>query len=109
VSACLSTTLPPPSLPALSLRDALPISVRQQRQRLLDGEEAAAQIDVVDMVPLLGRHLGCGRKGTDAGIDEQDIELAVRRLDGRQDRKSTRLNSSHVKTSYAVFCLKKKT
>src|SRR5690606_40946795 len=26
-----------------------------------------------------------------------------------QDRKSTRLNSSHVKSSYAVFCLKKKT
>src|SRR5690606_41659972 len=26
-----------------------------------------------------------------------------------QDRKSTRLNSSHVKKSYAVFCLKKKT
>src|SRR5690606_40047832 len=27
----------------------------------------------------------------------------------RKDRKSTRLNSSHVKISYAVFCLKKKT
>src|SRR5690606_40305862 len=27
---------------------------------------------------------------------------------GRLDRKSTRLNSSHVKISYAVFCLKKK-
>src|SRR5436305_7435538 len=26
----------------------------------------------------------------------------------RQDRKSTRLNSSHVRISYAVFCLKKK-
>src|SRR5204863_3882082 len=26
----------------------------------------------------------------------------------RQDRKSTRLNSSHVENSYAVFCLKKK-
>src|SRR5690554_7183386 len=26
---------------------------------------------------------------------------------GRQDRKSTRLNSSHVRISYAVFCLKK--
>src|SRR5207249_11558259 len=26
-----------------------------------------------------------------------------------RDRKSTRLNSSHVSTSYAVFCLKKKT
>src|SRR5690606_41611168 len=29
--------------------------------------------------------------------------------DSRIDRKSTRLNSSHVKISYAVFCLKKKT
>src|SRR6266511_4655432 len=27
---------------------------------------------------------------------------------GLRDRKSTRLNSSHVKSSYAVFCLKKK-
>src|SRR5438874_5571966 len=27
---------------------------------------------------------------------------------GEQDRKSTRLNSSHVEISYAVFCLKKK-
>src|SRR5690606_39418524 len=31
----------------------------------------------------------------------------VRRA-GSRDRKSTRLNSSHVKISYAVFCLKKK-
>src|SRR5690606_41989947 len=30
-------------------------------------------------------------------------------LSGNTDRKSTRLNSSHVKISYAVFCLKKKT
>src|SRR5699024_11584120 len=28
---------------------------------------------------------------------------------GQEDRKSTRLNSSHVSISYAVFCLKKKT
>src|SRR5688572_32768703 len=28
--------------------------------------------------------------------------------DGRLDRKSTRLNSSHSQISYAVFCLKKK-
>src|SRR5215469_17252084 len=35
---------------------------------------------------------------------------APRRGPGRaRDRKSTRLNSSHVATSYAVFCLKKKT
>src|SRR5215813_5132524 len=31
------------------------------------------------------------------------------RLRRRRDRKSTRLNSSHVRISYAVFCLKKKT
>src|SRR5215208_3400220 len=31
-----------------------------------------------------------------------------RRRGVRQDRKSTRLNSSHVAISYAVFCLKKK-
>src|SRR5690606_39996833 len=30
------------------------------------------------------------------------------RIDIGGDRKSTRLNSSHVKISYAVFCLKKK-
>src|SRR5690606_39961526 len=28
-------------------------------------------------------------------------------VNGKSDRKSTRLNSSHVKISYAVFCLKK--
>src|SRR5690349_22535895 len=33
----------------------------------------------------------------------------LRRASGRlEDRKSTRLNSSHVEISYAVFCLKKK-
>src|SRR5207302_10909510 len=43
------------------------------------------------------------------------LEGLVRRVHGRAvgavapgDRKSTRLNSSHVKISYAVFCLKKK-
>src|SRR5947209_17608648 len=30
------------------------------------------------------------------------------RQDGLEDRKSTRLNSSHANISYAVFCLKKK-
>src|SRR5204862_7826175 len=35
------------------------------------------------------------------------LESAVRSL--ALDRKSTRLNSSHVEISYAVFCLKKKT
>src|SRR5690606_40595420 len=45
-----------------------------------------------------------------AGLDEDlGNRLAVGVcLIGHQDRKSTRLNSSHVKISYAVFCLKKK-
>src|SRR3712207_7615880 len=34
-------------------------------------------------------------------VDPEDVEML-------QDRKSTRLNSSHANISYAVFCLKKK-
>src|SRR5438132_5861301 len=47
-----------------------------------------------------------------AAIFEEEIEAAElpQPADRRQvDRKSTRLNSSHTVTSYAVFCLKKKT
>src|SRR5436309_7487487 len=39
-------------------------------------------------------------------LRREPLEVGLRR-DG-PDRKSTRLNSSHVKISYAVFCLKKK-
>src|SRR3712207_8486230 len=39
------------------------------------------------------------------GAPRVDAEL---RREGRRDRKSTRLNSSHANISYAVFCLKKK-
>src|SRR5438874_4629651 len=34
--------------------------------------------------------------------------LPIIQISQRADRKSTRLNSSHVEISYAVFCLKKK-
>src|SRR5256885_10554401 len=56
--------------------------------------------------------------GTKEGVDRA-IQIAKRRgdLDGAgdallgagEDRKSTRLNSSHLVNSYAGFCLKKKT
>src|SRR5690606_39685660 len=37
----------------------------------------------------------------------RDLQRRNQQLEGQpQDRKSTRLNSSHVKISYAVFCLK---
>src|SRR3712207_8558428 len=35
--------------------------------------------------------------------------VPLERVLGAEDRKSTRLNSSHANISYAVFCLKKKT
>src|SRR2546426_4864933 len=46
-----------------------------------------------------------------AFADEPALERPVTRPDVEhawQDRKSTRLNSSHLVISYAVFCLKKK-
>src|SRR5207249_5984859 len=41
-----------------------------------------------------------------AGSDDSRVHTIRVRL--QRDRKSTRLNSSHVSISYAVFCLKKK-
>src|ERR1035441_7576431 len=42
-------------------------------------------------------------------VSAQDLNAAVNDLNQRiPDRKSTRLNSSHLGISYAVFCLKKK-
>src|SRR2546430_3632959 len=38
-----------------------------------------------------------------------EYERATQMAPSEQDRKSTRLNSSHSQISYAVFCLKKKT
>src|SRR5436309_15192233 len=54
-------------------------------------------------------HLGQEAQPSDV-LGHHDVELAVVEHIGRLrlDRKSTRLNSSHVKISYAVFCLKKK-
>src|SRR5690554_7028755 len=43
-----------------------------------------------------------------AGVDQDYIGEARPQPGINVDRKSTRLNSSHVRISYAVFCLKKK-
>src|SRR3989442_7096885 len=51
---------------------------------------------------LILRRLVASRTG---GLPSSVPPFEVARL----DRKSTRLNSSHVRISYAVFCLKKKT
>src|SRR5690606_40868514 len=55
--------------------------------------------------PQVEGHAVAPVQGTDVGIG--DIPH-IDKVPGLLDRKSTRLNSSHVKISYAVFCLKKK-
>src|SRR5207253_9144975 len=47
-----------------------------------------------------------GRNAANADTAHQGPRMAT--IEDKRDRKSTRLNSSHVAISYAVFCLKKK-
>src|SRR6266511_6014593 len=47
-------------------------------------------------------------RGPARGARRRRARARRARRRGDRDRKSTRLNSSHVKISYAVFCLKKK-
>src|SRR3712207_7160026 len=56
----------------------------------------------------LDRERGPGGVGIGGGRHGADQRPHRRILGDRQDRKSTRLNSSHANISYAVFCLKKK-
>src|SRR5690349_23841460 len=53
-----------------------------------------------------GRAVGAARDAGDPDEGGGRVELSDGQPD--RDRKSTRLNSSHVEISYAVFCLKKK-
>src|SRR5690606_40425539 len=86
----------------LSLHDALPISDRGF------GTDFAAA----------GADHAMRRQAAGADLRAQLPRWRQRRIQGAclagrgtvaaEDRKSTRLNSSHVKISYAVFCLKKK-
>src|SRR5207249_11179071 len=83
---------PTPEVYTLSLHDALPISANCGGC----GAEAANRVLIVDATHM------------PATIDlEYILDERGRELYG-EDRKSTRLNSSHVSISYAVFCLKKK-
>src|SRR5690349_22729161 len=68
---------------------------RSQRQEAPAGSEAPRR-----------EARGLAREHDGAGRAEGEGERARRQA--RRDRKSTRLNSSHVEISYAVFCLKKK-
>src|SRR5688572_31685607 len=85
-----------PRLYTLSLHDALPIS-RRRLGVAARGEDERHGPVVAELG--LGARQASRLAGGEAEVDEV----------GAEDRKSTRLNSSHSQISYAVFCLKKKT
>src|SRR5690606_39532494 len=80
------------------------------------GDGADGRIVILDKVSQAGGKLAGGRRIGRVSVIFQQFNLVCRLsvltnvLIGNlgKDRKSTRLNSSHVKISYAVFCLKKK-
>src|SRR5690606_40898505 len=93
----------PPEIYTLSLHDALPISGQVAEVVEVVGVDVGHDRDV-RAVPqegavVLVRLHDEVCTGAVLGVAERTDDL---------DRKSTRLNSSHVKISYAVFCLKKK-
>src|SRR5699024_11694729 len=95
--ACVSSTSALAWTSAPSLHDALPIS------RSVDGYTLAVLvISAVFSLPVLRKMRDFAKRSGERV--ERNLELASSRL----DRKSTRLNSSHVSISYAVFCLRKK-
>src|SRR5690349_24185459 len=87
---------------ALSLHDALPIF--PQRLHLPPAARSLSHVPVALVLP--------GLRAPDRLVRQhshRQLSAAPRPLPSlRRDRKSTRLNSSHVEISYAVFCLKKK-
>src|SRR5439155_15076227 len=62
-------------------------------------------IVIIKIAPLFQRNLEGAEKARNDFVVAGTRPLVRRRF---RDRKSTRLNSSHVAISYAVFCLKKK-
>src|SRR3712207_8067810 len=61
--------------------------------------------ETVDSLAIRAKKKQYHRSGILAGLRG---EYSVLHKNGKKDRKSTRLNSSHANISYAVFCLKKK-
>src|SRR3712207_7799376 len=90
--------------PSSTLFPSPPLSRSEVHRRLPRGVGPA---DDVDLLALTGEGLGHGRAVVDARARQPFHPRHVEHPP-LQDRKSTRLNSSHANISYAVFCLKKK-
>src|SRR5690606_39723241 len=99
----------PTSTSSLSLHDALPIFGAVAR----NVDDTPHALDAVGGENLHGIADRAADRGHASPRDRRRGQAVGEASCGRrtidhQDRKSTRLNSSHVKISYAVFCLKKK-
>src|SRR3989442_10018794 len=70
-------------------------------------DTATTEIYTLSLHDALPIYRGDHHHDHDADGDAEDGQRGSP-LDHPRDRKSTRLNSSHVRISYAVFCLKKK-
>src|SRR5690606_42030110 len=91
----------------LSLHDALPISWLAAANGSVFNEQGLVSYLIWPMIILLGGIILARRAGNQTLVFVPVILWLVADTLSA-DRKSTRLNSSHVKISYAVFCLKKK-
>src|SRR5207247_3710589 len=100
--------LPPtPELSTLSLHDALPICPDGTPELALEAAHSARR--VLHARDATGREIGRTLWDRVSGVTNVRIHAHARAVSLTvQDRKSTRLNSSHEWISYAVFCLKKK-
>src|SRR5690606_41383787 len=94
------TNTTPTSIYTLSLHDALPIYIHDYFEKINKPQpKQEVKINANQLFQVFKKQF------------ESDNDKAFVLNDTTRenlDRKSTRLNSSHVKISYAVFCLKKK-
>src|SRR5699024_12131313 len=102
----VSCSGPPPPLPSFPTRRSSDLASIERAREAYNGEDKAMGLitsagDIGYSAPSVGRTVG-------PVFDILDLNPALEDVKDRSDRKSTRLNSSHVSISYAVFCLKKK-
>src|SRR5690606_29937582 len=123
VTRAAPSTVRPPSLGHLQRHrgddDAIVVGVNVLARAEGNATEGHRHVTVTDAA-LFGLHRVAGQSLntqrsldqniyiTHTAVDDDAFPAIVGRLLCQQDRKSTRLNSSHVKISYAVFCLKEK-
>src|SRR5690606_39585616 len=104
--ACLLFFTPrPPASPRF------PYTTLFRSQQAVDQVQLVAGLAEPVLRPAAGHVVAVLQIDLEQPFEAESARLAVHErdvVDVERDRKSTRLNSSHVKISYAVFCLKKK-